>query len=177
MSLTALLLGLRHFLGLYLLPFLLVGLGILDGNMTNVRSDTRAGPIHTYDVAFIDPSMNDTGGGFIPVTTTSPLISLILISPSLALDLRNAVKVLNPECLISNGVPTAAMSWKDRYGKIYASWKIEEVIGNDPSGSFDSVVEIDSRRASRSASETSVTIQRQHSFFRRGYAPFRESSF
>ena len=94
------------------------------------------------------------------MTTTPPLVSLILISPSLALDLRNAVKVLNPECLISTGVLTAIVSWKDLYGKIYVSWKIEEVIGNDPSGSFDSVTEIDSRRAARKASETSATPQR-----------------
>ena len=92
--------------------------------------------------------------------TTPPLVSLILISPSLALDLRNAVKDLNPECLISTGVLTATVSWKDRYGRIYVSWKIEELIGNEPSGSFDSVMEIDSRRASRRASETSVTLQR-----------------
>lgn len=93
------------------------------------------------------------------MTTTPPLVSLILISPSLALDLRNAVKDLNTECLMSTGVPTAATSWKDRYGRIYVSWKIEEVIGNDPSGSFDSVTEIDSRMADRRASATSVRFQ------------------
>ena len=93
------------------------------------------------------------------MTTTPPLVSLILISPSLALDLRNAVKDLYTECLMSIGVTTAPMSWKDRYGKMYVSWKIEEVIGNDPSGSFDSVTDIDSRRADRRASETSTTCQ------------------
>jgi len=60
-------------------------------------------------------------GGPVPVTTTPPLVSLILISPSLALDLRNAVKDLNPECLISTGVLTATVSWNDLYDKIYVS--------------------------------------------------------
>jgi hypothetical protein len=93
------------------------------------------------------------------VTTTPAFVSLILISPSLALALRNAVKDLNPECLISTGVETATVSWKGRYGKIYASWKIDGAIGKEPGGSFESVTEIDSSRADRRASETSAKFQ------------------
>lgn len=93
------------------------------------------------------------------MTTTPPFVSLILISPSLALAFRNVVNDLNPECLISTGVLAAATSWEDRYGKIYVSWKIDGAIGNDPGGSFDSAAEIDSRRADRRASETSAIFQ------------------
>ena len=93
------------------------------------------------------------------MTTASPFISLVFISPSLALALRNAVNDLNPECLISTGVLAAAVSWKDRYGKIYVSLKIDGVIGNEPGGSCDRVVTIDSRRAERKALETSTKFQ------------------
>lgn len=93
------------------------------------------------------------------MTTTSSFIPLILISPSLALALRNADNDLNPECLISTGVLVAAVSWEERYGKIYVSWKIDGVIGNDPGGSFDNTAVIDWRRADRKPSETSETFQ------------------
>lgn len=92
---------------------------------------------------------------YIPVITTSPLDSLSLINPSLALDLRKAVKDLYPECLISTGVLVAETSLKDRYGKMYVSEKIEGEIGKDDAGSFESVVAIDWSRADRRSSETS----------------------
>lgn len=78
-----------------------------------------------------------------PVTTTSPLVSLTLINPSLALALRKAVKDLYPECLMSTGVLVAETSLKDRYGKTYASEKTDGEIGKDDGGSFDNVVAID----------------------------------
>ena len=143
----------------------------------NVRSDPRVRTIHAYVVVSVNRSLDSTGGGSVPETTTPPFVSLIFISPSLALDFRNGVKDLNTECLISTGVLTATMSWEDRYGRIYVSWKIEEVIGKNPSGSFDNVVEIDSMRAERKASDTSAKIQQQFSSVSLNHAPSRESSF
>lgn len=92
------------------------------------------------------------------MTTIPPLLSLVLISPSLALALRNTANDLNPECLISTGVFVVFVSWKERYGRMYVSWKIDGVMGKDPDGSFDSVVAIDSRRADLRATDTSATF-------------------
>ena len=48
------------------------------------------------------------------MTTNLPFISPILINPSLALALRNAVNDLNPECLTFAGVPRAGVDLEDR---------------------------------------------------------------
>jgi len=60
---------------------------------------------------------------------------------------------------MSTGVSAVVVSREERYGKMYISWMLDGVIGKDPGGSFDSVLEIDSRRADRRASETSATLQ------------------
>ena len=65
---------------------------------------------------------------------------------SLPWRLRDAVKDLGSESLVSAGVPAVAMSWKDGLDKAYVPWKVDKVIGSDPSGSFDSVTEVDSKR-------------------------------
>ena len=60
MSLTTLFLNLSHFLGSHLLLFFLMCLDILRGDVVDVRSDAVVRPIHAYDSAFVNRSLNDT---------------------------------------------------------------------------------------------------------------------
>lgn len=95
-------------------------LGIVYGHVMHVRPDTGVRPIHTYIRAFTKPSLNHRSW-FVPVTTTPSFVFLVLINPSLVLALRNAVKDLNPECLISTRVSVGFLSREEQYDRIYVS--------------------------------------------------------